>query len=73
MREATAVHANELGDLLFSLACGHDVQWVFRGVSGYTPALIAHELATRRLRLDQPQRCYACGALESEAKHATGY
>lgn len=66
MRGATAIHTNGLGDLLFSLACGHDVQWLFRGESGYTPAMIAQGLATRRLRLEQPQRCYTCGDLEQK-------
>ena len=66
MREASAVHANELGDLMYVLTCGHEVQWIVRGVWGYTPAMIAQELATRQIRLDQPQRYYFCGDLERE-------
>lgn len=66
MREASAVHANALGDLIYSLACGHEVQSIVRGVWGYTPAVIAHELAMRQIRLDQPQRCYLCADQERE-------
>src|ERR1051326_6368840 len=65
-RQASAVHANDLGDLIYVLTCGHEVQRIVRGVWGYTPAMIAHELATRQIRLDQPQRCYLCGDLEQE-------
>jgi hypothetical protein len=65
MREASAVHANEHGDLIYSLTCGHEVQWVFRGIWGYTPALISRGLATRQLRLDRRQRCYLCGDQET--------
>jgi pyruvate/oxaloacetate carboxyltransferase len=64
MREASAVHANALGDLIYSLACGHEVQYIARGVWGYTPAMIARELATRQVRLDLPQRCYRCADQE---------
>jgi hypothetical protein len=66
LRAATTVYTNGLGDLVFRLACGHEVQWLFRGVAGYTPAMIAQGLATGRLRLDQPQRCYRCGDLEQD-------
>jgi hypothetical protein len=66
MREASTVHANEFGDLMYVLACGHEVQWIVRGIWGYTPAMISQELATRQIRLDQPQRCYLCGDLEQE-------
>jgi hypothetical protein len=69
VREVSAVHASELGDVLYVLACGHEIQWIVRGIWGYTPAMIAHELATRQIRLDQPQRCYLCGDLESEKQH----
>ena len=58
MREAAAAHANEQGDLIYSLTCGHEVQYIVRGVWGYTPAMLARELATRQIRLDQPQHCY---------------
>lgn len=47
MREASAVHANALGDLIYSLACGHEVQSIVRGVWGYTPALIARKPRAR--------------------------
>lgn len=66
MHEAAAVHANELGDLVYSLACGHEVQYLARGVWGYTPAMMAQALATRQVRLDQLQRCYLCADSESE-------
>lgn len=58
MHEASAVLANELGDLIYSLACGHELHRIVRSVWGYTPAMLARELATRQIRLDQPQHCY---------------
>ena len=64
MHEASVVRANELGDLIYSLTCGHEVQRIVRGVWGYTPAMLARELATRQVRLDQPQRCYRCADQE---------
>ena len=66
MRPASTVHANGLGDLIFTLVCGHKTHWVFRGPQGFMPALVAHGLATGRIQLDRPQRCYVCGDLERE-------
>ncbi len=66
MREAAAAHASELGDLIYLLTCGHEVQYIVRGVWGYTPAMLARELATRQVRLDQPQRCYLCADQKRE-------
>jgi hypothetical protein len=71
MREASAVWANELGDLYFTLVCGHQVQWVFRGVWGSTPVQVEKGLATHQIKLNRRQRCYLCRDQESEAKHAT--
>jgi hypothetical protein len=68
MRKASAVHANELGDLIYSLACGHEVQSIVRGVWGYTPALIWRVANSRQIRLDQPQRCYLCADQERETR-----
>jgi hypothetical protein len=68
MREASAVWATELGDLCFTLVCGHHVQWVFRGVWGYTPAQVEKGLATHQIKLERGQRCYLCGDLESEGQ-----
>ena len=70
LRAASAVWANELGDRCFVLACGHQTHWVFRGEEGYTPALVEHGVQTGQMKLDQRQRCYACGDQESEAKHS---
>ncbi len=65
-RPATAVRASEQGDLVFLLQCRHEVRWVSRGSGGYTPKLVKERLATRQIRLDQPQRCYRCGDLEQQ-------
>lgn len=65
-RTATAVRAGALGDLIFTLACSHEVHWVFRGEGAYTPARVEQALTTRQIRLDRPQRCYLCGDLEQE-------
>ena len=69
MRATLGVRATEDGDLLFSLVCGHKVCWVFRGQWAYTPAMIERAIATRQIRLNRRQRCYACGGQESEAPH----
>lgn len=66
LRTASAVRATEAGDVLFTLTCGHEICWVFRGQAAYTPARLQHALTTRQIRLDQPQRCYVCGDLERE-------
>ena len=66
LRTASAVHATEEGDVLFSLTCRHEICWVFRGKVAYTPAKLTQALTTRQIRLDQPQRCYVCGDLERE-------
>jgi hypothetical protein len=55
--EASAIWANEWGDLCFTLVCGHGVQYIFRGEWGYTQALIERGLATGELRLGRRQRC----------------
>lgn len=68
MRAASAVRATQEGDLVFTLVCGHEVCWVFRGRGAYTPARIERAITTRLLRLDQLQRCYACGDLEQESE-----
>jgi hypothetical protein len=68
MRLASAVRASDLGDLIYTLTCGHEVVGVFRGRWVYTPARVKHGLRTRRIRLDQPQRCYTCGDLEQESE-----
>ena len=68
MHEVSAICANELGDLIYSLACGHEVQHIVRGVWGYTPAMLARELATHQIRLDHPQRCYLCADQERETR-----
>src|ERR1051326_3167484 len=66
---ASSVHPNLQGDLLFTLVCGHEVLWVFRGLQVFTPIRVTHGLATGQIRLDQPQRCYLCGDREgSEAR-----
>jgi hypothetical protein len=64
LRLARAVRASEQGDLLFLLQCRHEVRWVLRGVRAYTPPLVAQQLASGQIRLDQFQRCYQCGDLE---------
>jgi hypothetical protein len=64
LQPASTVHANAQGDLIFSLVCGHQVHWVCRGQARYTPALVASDLATGRIRLDRLQRCYVCSDLE---------
>ena len=71
LRTASAVRASDQGDLIITLTCGHELCWVCRGRTAYTPATIKHALTTRQIRLDQPQRCYGCGDLEreSEASH----
>jgi hypothetical protein len=70
LQPASSVHANGQGDLIFSLVCGHRVHWVFRGRQGFTPALVAQGLASRKIRLEARQRCYLCGdwAEESQAQ-----
>ena len=68
MRQAAAVRASDLGDLMYTLTCGHEVVGVFRGQWVYTPAKVKRGLLTRQIRLDQPQRCYACGDLEQESE-----
>ena len=70
MRRASAVRASDLGDLIYTLTCGHEVVGIFRGNWVYTPAKVKHGLLTRQIRLDQSQRCYACGDLASEGHHA---
>jgi hypothetical protein len=64
MREASAVQASELGDVIYTLTCGHEVHWVFRGRRAYTSAQIRRSILTRQIRLDQPQRCYLCADQE---------
>jgi hypothetical protein len=66
MRPASAIWANDYGDLCFRLVCGHQVQWVFREEWGYTQAMIERGLAARELKLERRQRCYQCGDLEQE-------
>lgn len=63
LREASIVWASEL---CFTLVCGHQVQGVFRGVWGYTPAQVQKGLATDQIELDRLQRCYLCGDAERE-------
>jgi hypothetical protein len=67
LRQSSAVRATELGDLVFTLTCGHQVHGVFRGRLAYTPALVERGVATRQLRLDQDQRCYLCADEERES------
>jgi hypothetical protein len=64
LQPASTVHANAQGDLIFTLVCGHEVRWIFRGRQGFTPALVAHGLAAGKIRLEARQRCYRCGDLE---------
>lgn len=64
MREASAVQASELGDVIYTLTCGHTVHWVFRGRWAYTSVQIKRSILTRQIRLDQPQRCYLCADQE---------
>jgi hypothetical protein len=66
MRQASGMRVSERGDVISRLTCGHEVCRVFRGQEAYTPARLQHAIITRQLRLDQPQRCYACGDLERE-------
>jgi len=66
MHIASAVWASELGDLIYTLACGHDVSWVGRGQWASTPTQVTRGIATRQIRLDQRQRCYVCGDLEQK-------
>jgi hypothetical protein len=68
MRQAAAVRASDLGDLIYTLTCGHEVVGVFHGQWVYTPAKIKRGLLTRQIRLDQPQHCYVCGDLEQETE-----
>ena len=68
MREASAVQASELGDVIYTLTCGHEVHWVFRGCWAYTSAQIKRSILTRQIRLDQPQRCYLCADQERETR-----
>lgn len=68
MRTASAVWANEQGDLCFTLVCGHQAHWVFRGQWGYTPAMVMRGLETGQMRLDQRQRCYQCADLARESE-----
>lgn len=65
------MRASELGDLISTLTCGHDVQWLCRGRRAYTLTLVTRCLVTRQIRLDQPQRYYRCADVdtqESESK-----
>jgi hypothetical protein len=68
MREASAGRASELGDVIHTLTCGHEVHWVFRGRLAYTSAQIKYNILTRQIRLDQPQRCYLCDDQQEERK-----
>jgi hypothetical protein len=68
MRDASAVQASELGDVIYTLTCGHEVHWVFRGRWAYTSAQLKRSILTRQIRLDQPQRCYLCGDQEEKRK-----
>lgn len=70
MRAASAVRASELGDLIYTLTCGHEVQWVFRGKEAFTPTMLARGLTTRQIRLDQRQRCYRCSEQEQEQERS---
>ena len=69
LRQASAVRASALGDLVSTLTCGHEVVGVFRGPWDYTPAKLKRGLLTGQIRLDQPQRCYRCGDREGESEH----
>ena len=69
MRQASAVRASDLDDLIYTLTCGHEVLGVFRGHWVYTPAKVKRGLLTRQIRLDQPQRCYVCGDLAQESEY----
>jgi hypothetical protein len=64
MHQARAVRSSDLGDLIYTLTCGHEVLGVFRGHWLYTPARVKRGILTRQIRLDQPQRCYLCGDLK---------
>ena len=70
MRQASGIRVSAQGDLLFTLTCGHDVCWLYRGQTkgqnAFTPARLKQALTTRQIRLDQPQRCYRCGDLHNE-------
>ena len=68
LRTALAVQATEAGDVVFTLTCHHEICWMYRGRTAYTPARLQQALTTRQIRLDQPQRCYLCGDLERERK-----
>ena len=68
MRQSSAVRSSDLGDLIYTLTCGHEVLGVFRGRRVYTLAKVKRGLLTRQIRLDQPQRCYLCGDLEQESE-----
>jgi hypothetical protein len=70
LHQATAVRASDLGDLVYTLTCGHEVIGVFRGSWVYTPAKVKRGLLTRQIRLDQPQRCYLCGDRIQESERA---
>ena len=67
MRQASGVHVSAQGDLIYTLTCGHEVCWLYRGQTrgqrAYTPEGLQQALTTRQIRLDQPQRCYRCGDL----------
>jgi hypothetical protein len=69
MRPANAIWANELGDLCFTLAGGHQVPWVFRGEWG------THRRWSNAAWQPRNAGWFAasgvmCGDLESEAEHA---
>ena len=68
LRPPSFVRANTLGDLIFTLLCGHEVYWIIRDRQDFTPARVAAGLATGQLQLGPPQRCYRCGDLERESK-----
>ncbi len=66
MHPASAVRVSDLGDLIYTLTCGHEVYWMYRGRWAYTPALVKHGILTRQIRLDQLQRCYLCADQQRE-------
>ena len=66
LRHVSSVRPTLQGDLMFTLACSHEILWVFRDSQGFTPTRVTQVLATGQIRLDQPLRCYVCGALERE-------
>ena len=66
MRPASAIQANEYGDLCYTLTCGHQSQWVFRHAWKYTQDMIERGLVTGELRLEERHRCFACADLARE-------